>query len=108
MQEVISKGNVIVNMSISEYVIEVYSECFMRDVEVDLMKKKMMCRVQQELLSILREAINSEGLKNPTVRAQLNQIFKRPPEGDEVILKEIVRLLLKVFLIYNKRLIPLN
>lgn len=80
----------------------------MRDVEVNLLKKKMTCRVQQELLSILRESINLEGLRNPAVRAQLNKIFNKPPEGDEVILREIVRLLLKVFLIYNKRLIPLN
>lgn len=97
-----------VNMSISEYVVEVYSECFMRNIDVELTKKKITCRVQQELLSILRESINSEGLKNPAVRAQLNEIFKRPPEGDEVILREIVRLLLKVFLTYNKRLISLN
>ncbi len=49
---------------------------------VDVNKQKMTCKIRQELLFILKEALNLTSLKDPQTKQQITIILSEYPEGE--------------------------
>lgn len=68
----------------------------------------LMCKVQQQILIILKESVNLTHVNDPTSRASLHLILNNPPQNDEIIQKEAIALMLKVTSLFNSQIIGMT